>query len=75
MTLDCLKTLIAEGKFHHATYRDHGTIWEGLWIYGKADAGFRGYIPVGSFEKGKPSDEAHELVKAYGVSVGAFGEG
>ena len=37
MTLDHLQSVLNEGKFHHATYRDHGTIWEGLWIYEKSD--------------------------------------
>lgn len=75
MTLDELKLLIAEGKFNHATYRDIGTIWEGLYIYAKANDRFRGYVPVGSFSKGQSSDETYELVKNSGVSMGAYGNG
>ena len=75
MTLDHLKSLISDGKFHHATYRDHGTIWEGLWIYGKSDDRV-GYKPVGSFSKVDPDlDKAYDLVRHTGVSVGAYGHG
>ncbi len=76
MTLNDLQTLIDKGLFHHATYRHHGTIWEGLWIYAKADKGFRGFSPVGSFFKDDPDlDAAHNTVKRSGVSVGAYGQG
>ena len=73
MTIDELKSLIAEGKFHHATYRDHGTLWEGLWIYEKSDDRI-GFKPAGSFPKGT-EDEAYQLVRHTGVSNGAYGRG
>lgn len=76
MTIDQLKKLMQEDKFHHATYRNHGTIWEGLWIYEKATDGFRGYKPVGSFSKTDPDlDAAHNLVRNTGVSLGSYGNG
>lgn len=74
MTIDQLNTMLADETFHHATYRDHGTIWEGLWIYAKAD-GWPGFKPIGSFPKGAAADEAYEVVRQTGVSVGAFGRG
>ena len=64
------------GKFHHATYRDQGTCWEGLWVYEAAEDGFRGYKPTGAFFKGDPNlDAAYAEVSNTGVSVGAFGRG
>jgi len=77
MTIEALKALLASGGFHHATYRDHGTVWEGLWIYGNADDGFRGYKPVGSFGKNDPLllDAAYALVRGTGVSFGSYGNG
>ena len=76
MTLDDLAAALADGTFDHATYRDHGTVWEGLWIYGKAANGFRGYAPMGCFAKNSPElAEAEALVRGTGVSVGAYGRG
>ena len=76
MTLDELRAMRADGTFHHATYRNHGTLWEGLWIYGKAENGFRGYAPVGCFGKDNPDlATAETLVRGTGISVGAFGNG
>jgi hypothetical protein len=75
MTLDELKSLKSSDKFHHATYRDHGTLWEGLWIYEKYD-GLRGFKPVGCFGKDSPElDAAHNEVRGSGVSLGSFGNG
>lgn len=75
MTLEQLKALLESGQFHHATYRNSGTLWEGLWIYVKCD-GFRGFGPAGSFLKDSPElDVAHELVRHTGISVGAYGRG
>ena len=76
MTLDILKAMLADKTFDHATYRNHGTLWEGLWIYEKSDGGFRGYAPVGAFYKENPDlDAAFELVRGTGISVGAYGRG
>lgn len=78
MKLDELKTLVADGKFHHATYRDHGTVWEGLWIYkhDESPTGFRGFSLAGCFSQGSPDlDEAYKIVRNSGVSVGSYGNG
>ncbi len=75
MNIEKLKALLESGQFHHATYRNIGTLWEGLWIYQRFD-GLRGFEPVGMFPKGDTSlDQAHELVRHTGVSVGSFGRG
>lgn len=76
MTIDELRSMLADGTFHHATYRNHGTLWEGLWVYARDEKGFRGYSVVGSFYKGDPNlDAAFELTRGTGISVGAFGRG
>lgn len=78
MTIDELKALRASGKFHHATYRNEGSLWEGLWIYECAEGAgsFRGYRPAGAFYKDSPDlDAAHDLVRSTGVSLGAYGNG
>lgn len=75
MTLDELDVLLSSGQFHHATYRNFGTVWEGLYIYTKYD-GLRGFDVAGVFNKGNPDlDKAEEKVKHTGISVGAFGSG
>lgn len=73
MPLDKLKELISTGQFHHATYRNRGTLWEGLWIY-QRENGPRGFGPVGFFPAGF-DQEAYELVRHTGVSIGAYGQG
>jgi hypothetical protein len=77
--LDKLKALLASGEFHHATYRDHGRLFEGLHFYRKADEGFRGFVHAGIISKRYDTaadlQEAEELVRHTGVSVGAYGEG
>lgn len=76
MTLAELKALRASGEFHHATYRNHGTLHEGLWVYRKSATGFRGFELEGAFLKGDPELAAAEAeVRGTGVSVGAYGEG
>lgn len=76
MTIEELKALKTSGKFHHATYRGQGTLWEGLWIYAHDPNGFRGYIPVASFLKDSPNlDAAYAVVAGTGVSLGAYGLG
>lgn len=76
MTLEILRAMQADGSFDHATYRNHGTLWEGLWIYAKAADGFRGYAPAGAFFKDSPDlDAAFELTRGTGISVGAYGRG
>ena len=76
MTLAVLQELQANGQFHHATYRNRGTLWEGLWIYVCEPGGFRGYGPAGFFPKDDPElDAAFEAVHGTGISVGAYGRG
>jgi len=76
MTLNELQSLRSSGLFHHASYRNHGTLWEGLWIYVKSEGGFRGYAPAGAFFKDDTDlDAAHEVVRGTGVGVGAYGRG
>lgn len=76
--LEALKSLLRSGEFHHATYRNFGTLWEGLWFYRKDTDGFRGFSPAGCINKRTDADvldEAHELVKGTGISIGAYGQG
>jgi hypothetical protein len=69
-----LTKLMEDGLFHHATYRDLNSIWEGLYIYPKADGAFG--APCIVFHKDDPQlQQAHQVVKHTGVSVGAFGRG
>lgn len=76
MTLAELDAMLVNGSFDHATYRNHGTLWEGLWIYVKNETGFRGYVPVGCFGKDSPDlDAAFQRVRGTGISVGAYGRG
>jgi hypothetical protein len=75
-TLADLSACLADGRFHHATYRDLNTIWEGLYVYLREDNGFNGFTVGGCFGKSNPDlDAAHELVRHTGVSLGARGEG
>ena len=72
MTMSELVNLRLSGRFHHATYRNQGTLWEGLWIYEKTDDAI-GYIPAGSFCKDSPDLKAAEnYVKDTGISFGSF---
>lgn len=77
MTIDDLKQMLSDGSFHHATYRNQGTLWEGLWIYSRSETGFRGFKVAGCFNKSNPAllAEAENLVRRTGISVGAFGRG
>ena len=71
-----LAELLEDGEFHHATYRNIGTIWEGLWFYRTDPDGHRGFTVAGCVGKNNPDlDEAHEMVAGTGVSVGAYGSG
>jgi hypothetical protein len=75
-TLDDLRASLESGMFHHATYRDLNSIWEGLYIYLREDNGFNGFTVGGCFGKGSPDLEAaYQLVRHTGVSLGARGEG
>ncbi len=72
-----LKDMLADGSFHHATYRDHGTVWEGLKVYvrDKGPSGFLGYRFELAFSKGAESDLAYDMTRHTGVSVGKYGSG
>lgn len=84
--LQLLLAMLADGSFHHATYRCQGSLWEGLWIYRKVvsgDAGTYvngrfGFEPAASIPKASPHlDAAYAALKAagHGTSLGAWGEG
>lgn len=76
MNLAELHCMLADGSFHHATYRCQGTLWEGLWIYRRSADGFRGYEVAGAFLRGSADiDAAHDIVRGTGVSVGEYGGG
>ena len=76
MTLDELKAIKDAGMFHHATYRNQGTLWEGLWVYQRNQNGFRGYEVVGAFLKDNPELEgAEKMIAGTGISVGSYGNG
>jgi hypothetical protein len=76
MTLAALKALRESGQFHHATYRDIGTLWEGLWIYANAKDGFLGYEPIGIFPKGDCElNAAFAYLQGTGISLGSYGRG
>ena len=71
-TLEDVKRLVAEDKFHHATARTIGT--PRLWIYARDESGFRGYTLVASIDD-TPENHAYFASIGHGVSVGAFGSG
>jgi hypothetical protein len=81
--IEALKAMLAEGRFHHATYRNIGTLWEGLYIYENAPEramGFQVALHFSGREDLEPGckareREAHELVRHTGVSVGSRGNG
>lgn len=76
MTLDQARELLISGNFHHATYRNHGTLWEGLHFYRGDPDGFRGYFHVGMIHRDEPDlERAHRLIQSTGYSVGAYGHG
>lgn len=74
-----LKAMLAEGRFHHATHRDHGKLWAGLFIYEKEPGNtFNGFKLAFSFPDSRgraEQDAAYALVRHTGVSVGAYGKG
>jgi hypothetical protein len=77
-SLELLRQLLDAGDFHHATYRCVGSVWEGLWIYRKADTGFRGYEVAASIPKDDPNlDVAYALLheRNIGSSFGSYGNG
>jgi hypothetical protein len=84
MTIAELKELRAAGKFHHATYRNQGRLWEGLWVYENDEPGpnhkpgnwHPGYKPAGAFFKDSPElDAAYAELSGTGISLGRYGAG
>lgn len=81
MTVEELKAMQAAGTFHHATYRNTGTVWEGLYVYARAtdeDGGHRGFKLAGVFNnyyraRNQECETAMELIR--GIHVGAYGQG
>ena len=69
-----LRALIADGAFHHATYRyDLSPGWH---IYKKSETGFRGFTYAIGFGKDTHvADTVAELVRNTGYSVGSYGNG
>ena len=74
-----LQHLLDTDQFHHATYRNQGTLWEGLWIYKKdgSSHGFRGFSLEMSFLKSDPElmAQAEKLCAGTGISLGSYGQG
>lgn len=76
MTIESLMELLASGQFHHATYRNQGTLWEGLWVYRKSETGFRGFESAGFFHRESALREGAEALVAHtGISLGSYGRG
>jgi hypothetical protein len=78
MTIQELQTLLQTGQFHHATYRNQGTLWEGLHIYYRDPEGFRGFRHAGFFSSRSQPEElitAENLCRGTGISLGAYGQG
>jgi len=74
MTIPELVQLHQDGKFHHATYRNIGNLWEGLYIYSVKADGLRGFELAGCFGKSEPALET-AMALCKGISVGAYGQG
>lgn len=74
MTIVELSELQSTGQFHHATYRNFGTLWEGLWVYAKSPSGLRGFDVAGSFPKDSPELEL-AIAQCKGHSIGSYGNG
>jgi hypothetical protein len=77
--IEQLKALCNSGKFHHATYRDIGTLWEGLRVFPKEENGFNGFGWSRLFF-GKDDPElvaAQDYLRSVnvGTHLGSFGNG
>lgn len=71
-TLDDVKKLVEENRFHHATARTVGSPM--IWIYAVKADGFRGY-ELAAVLCDTPEHHAYFRSIGHGVSVGAFGSG
>jgi hypothetical protein len=79
MNTNELKRLIDSGEFHHATYRNLGNLWEGLYIYRKA-ANSMGWELAWTFNRGmepEALDDAEMILRDFRVPVclGSYGNG
>ena len=75
MTIKELEELMSSGKFHHATYRDIGSLWEGLYVYqhDTGPASFRGFSIAGAFNKNSLDlPVAQALCAQYGTYIGSY---
>lgn len=77
MTIEQLKKLMDSGEFHHATYRTDFA--RGLHIYSVNPKGFRGFDYAGCFSEvcdtKETINEAIQLTRNTGISVGSYGNG
>jgi hypothetical protein len=74
--IEHLRFLIEHGELHHVTYRNRGTVWEGLWFYARSKDGFRGYEVAGCVNKNDPDyEDAYKLTQGIGLHVGSYGNG
>jgi hypothetical protein len=75
MTIEHLKKVLAEGSFHHATYRTDFA--RGLHVYTKDSKGFRGFDYAGAFSEYDPLvlAYAYQLTRKTGISLNAYGRG
>lgn len=71
-TIEDVKQLVADGRFHHATARTIGV--PRIWIYARKADGFRGYELVASIDD-TPEAWAYFRSIGHGCSVGSYGEG
>jgi hypothetical protein len=72
MTCEQLKECLANGTFHHATYRTDFA--RGLHIYGVDKNGFRGFNYLGAFSEYDPLTlaYAYALTRRSGVYEGSY---
>lgn len=73
-SLTKLRAMLADGSFHHATYRTD--ISPGWHIYQKSENGFRGFTyALGFSDKSHVKETVETLVRGTGYSLGSYGNG
>ena len=77
MTIEQLKTALANGGFHHATYRTDFARGLHVYINAKPGSGFRGFEYAGAFSEYDPLPlaYAYQLTRKTGISLGSYGQG
>lgn len=72
MTIEQLKTLLATGDFHHATYRTDFA--RGLHVYSKSGARGWGFGYAGAFSEYDPLPlaYAYQLTRKTGIYEGSY---